>query len=281
MPMLVMSLLFCLTGQLKAQEKNRDLIKDSQLLVNKANQEMEQDLFVSAEAKYRKAASLDPKNNTAKYNMGNAYYSKSKNLEAMRRFKESSEVANTRPQKHQSFHNFGNTLMNEKKYAEAVEIYKNALRNNPEDDETRYNLALAKKMLEKEKNGGGGKDKDKEKEDQDQKDKDQKDEDKKDKGKEKDSDKGEDKEEEKEDGKDKEKEKEGDDKDDKGKPKDKKGDKEQPKDKKKQQQPKPGQLSPQQIKSLLEAMNNEEKKVQNKVNAKKVKGAKTKTEKDW
>ncbi|HAV54019.1 MAG TPA: hypothetical protein DCX41_03680, partial [Aequorivita sp.] len=43
----------------------------------------------------------------------------------------------------------GNTYMNEKKYTEAVEAYKNALRNNPNDDETRYNLALAKDMLEK------------------------------------------------------------------------------------------------------------------------------------
>ena len=52
---------------------------------------------------------------------------------------------------------------------------------------------------------------------------------------------------------------------------------------KEQQQPKPGQgqLSPQQVKSLLEAMKNEENKVQDKINAQKVKGAKVKTDKDW
>ena len=76
-------------------------------------------------------------------------------------------------------------------------------------------------------------------------------------------------------------------KDDKGKPEDKDGDqKDQGKDgdkEKEQQQPKPGQgqLSPQQVKSLLEAMKNEENKVQDKINAQKVKGAKVKTDKDW
>ena len=45
--------------------------------------------------------------------------------------------------------------------------------------------------------------------------------------------------------------------------------------------PKQGQLSPEQVKSLLEAMNNQEKKVQDKINAKKVKGKPVKTKKDW
>ena len=69
--------------------------------------------------------------------------------------------------------------------------------------------------------------------------------------------------------------KEGNENEDKGKP-------EEPKDKKQQQQPtEPGKLSPQQVKNLLEAMNNEEKKVQEKINAKKQKGTKVKPEKDW
>ena len=63
------------------------------------------------------------------------------------------------------------------------------------------------------------------------------------------------------------------------------GDKQQeekPKEEKQQQQPtEPGKLSPQQVKNLLEAMNNEEKKVQDKINAKKQKGTKVKSEKDW
>ncbi len=73
--------------------------------------------------------------------------------------------------------------------------------------------------------------------------------------------------------------------DENGKPKDEEKDNgkgDENKDKQNQNpKPKPGQMSPQQIKNLLEAMQNQEQKVQEKINAKKQKGAKVKTEKDW
>ena len=72
-------------------------------------------------------------------------------------------------EKHKAYHNLGNTFMNDKKYQEAVESYKEALRNNPKDDETRYNLALAKDLLEKNPPQGGGGDDDKEEEDKEKK----------------------------------------------------------------------------------------------------------------
>ena len=53
------------------------------------------------------------------------------------------------------------------------------------------------------------------------------------------------------------------------------------KDKNQKPKPKPGQMSPQQIKNILEAMQNQEQKVQEKMNAEKQKGAKVKTDKDW
>ena len=146
--------------------------------------------------------------------------------------------------------------MNEKDYSGAVEAYKNALRNNPNDDKTRYNYALAKKMLkENPPKDGGGKDKDK--------DKDKKKDDKKDK--------------EKQDQKDKPK----DDKGDKDKPKD--GDKDKKEDPNKGENPQkqPTGANKQRLESLLDAMNNEEKKVQEKVNLQKVKANPNKPEKDW
>ncbi|KAF5410701.1 MAG: hypothetical protein C5S43_04410 [Candidatus Methanocomedens sp.] len=63
--------------------------------------------------------------------------------------------------------------MNEKKYQEAVEAYKNALRSNPKDEETRYNLALAKEMLEDQQKDGGGDDEKENKEDKKDQDKEQ------------------------------------------------------------------------------------------------------------
>ena len=65
-------------------------------------------------------------------------------------------------------------------------------------------------------------------------------------------------------------------KDNNGKPNDEEGDQKNPNQKNQQ-----GKLSPQQVKNLLEAMNNEEKKVQEKMNATKTKGVKIKTDKDW
>jgi Tfp pilus assembly protein PilF len=271
--MVLCTLTFSLNSfaQQLAKEQKKEM-KAAQNYLSEAQQSLQKNKFAPAEADYRKAISLNPKSEVAKYNLGTAYYGKEKNAEAMLRFKQAAQTATDKAEKHKAFHNLGNTFMNEKKYTEAVEAYKNALRNNPNDDETRYNLALAKDMLEKNPPPPQDKnDKDKDKKDQDKKDQ-QDQQDKKDQG-----DKG-DQKDDKDKGDQKEDKKEGDkDKDEKqpDKPKEGEGDKPQ------QQQPVPGQLSPQQVKSLLEAMNNEEKKTQDKINAEKQKGAKVRTDKDW
>ena len=272
---LIAGCLFILVaGPIMSQEKDKErerIQKEALELLSDASLEMEKDNFPGAEAEYRKAIALNPVDETGKYNLGNAYYNEEKNSEAMGRFKQAASIATTKAEKHKAFHNLGNTFMNDAKYQEAVDAYKNALRNNPTDDETRYNLALAKDMLEKNPPQGGGGDDDKEEQDKEN----QENEDKKDEGDNKDEgDKGDEKENEDK-GNEKEDKKEGDDEKDKGKPQDQK-DGDQPK-----QQPVPGKLSPQQVKNLLEAMNNEEKKVQDKINAQKQKGAKVKSKKDW
>ena len=144
--------------------------------------------------------------------------------------------------------------MNEKDYTQAVEAYKNALRNDPTDEESRYNYALAKKMLK------DNPPKDDKKKD-DKKDKDKKD-DKKDGEKDK-----------------KEKDKDKDKKDDKGDQDKQKNDPKQ--DEKGDPKPQPGGISKERLENLLNAVNKEEKKVQDKVNAQKVQGKPVKTEKDW
>src|SRR5690606_18613523 len=269
--LLLCAVLFSLNSFAQPQQTKEQKmeLKAAQNFLSEAQQSLQKEEFPSAEADYRKAISLNPKSETAKYNLGTAYYGKEKNAEAMLRFKQAASTATEKSEKHKAFHNLGNTFMNEKKYSEAVEAYKNALRNNPNDDETRYNLALAKDMLEKNPPPPQDKDDKKDKDEKDEKDKnDQKDQG--DDGDQKDqNDKGDEKD--KKDGKDE--------KDDK-----KEGNPDQPKDegdKPQQQQPVPGQLSQQQVKSLLEAMNNEEKKTQEKINAEKQKGAKVRTDKDW
>ena len=233
------SLLFLGLGGVFAQEKDKTLPK--------ANEEYADNKFVDAEADYRISNSKFPNRAAAPYNLGNAIYKQNQAAEAKFAYAKAIKNTNSRPQKHKAFHNLGNVFMKEKNYTEAVEAYKNALRNEPSDEETRYNYALAKKML-KENPPKDNKDKDK----KDKKDKDKKDQDKKDK---------------KDDNKDKDK-KDGQNKDDKPK------DQEKPK-------PQPGGISKQRLQNLLDAVNNEEKKIQDKVNAEKVKGKPIKTEKDW
>lgn len=277
---------------LSAQQKNKEQLKaerEARDLLNKAEDYLSDDNFPLAEAAYRQAVAKDPNNQVAKYNFGNLYYTKDKVNEAGEKYVSAEETSEDKDLKHRSAHNLGNTFMREKKYQNAVESYKQALRNNPTDDETRYNLALAKSLLEKEENkGGGGNDdkenedqnKDEQKEDQEKKEGDDGEKEESDKGEEReDGDKGDDKENKKDQG-DKEENKD-------GKPKDEKSDEQDGKEgdpkKEKPQQPQQteGQLSPQQIKNLLETMANQEAKVQEKLNAKKANAIKVKTEKDW
>ncbi len=257
-----------------AQEVNKEkqkILKESKEFLSKANYEMENDNFSLAEAAYREAIATNPEEDTGKYNLGVAYYDKEMNDVAMSRFKQAAAVADTKSDKHKVFHNLGNTFMNEKLYKEAVESYKNALRNNPKDEETRYNYALAKELLEEQEKNGGGDDN---KENQEDKQEEEKKENQDNENNKKDKEDGDQKNEQNK-GEEEQDKKEGNENEDKGKP-------EEPKDKKQQQQPtEPGKLSPQQVKNLLEAMNNEEKKVQEKINAKKQKGTKVKPEKDW
>jgi len=192
--------------------------------------------------------------------------------------KQTAKYATTKDEKYRAFHNIGNVLMEDKQCKEAAEAFKNALRNNPTDNETRYNYALAKECAAQQQEQQDQEDKQDENK-EDQKDQEQDKEDKEDKKDQEDENKDE---EPKDDGeKDK---KEGEDqKDEEGDPKDEKEDegKGGEDEKKEQPKPQPGQLSPQQVKNLLEAMNDQEQKVQDKMNAQKTKGTKVQTEKDW
>ncbi|WP_339893364.1 tetratricopeptide repeat protein [uncultured Algibacter sp.] len=264
-----------------AQEENKEqllAVKKANNFVYEGNELIADEDFISAEMEYRKAISERPTTVAGAYNLGTSYF-KSGNLEeSLYRLQQATETATSKSEKHKAFHNIGNILMQNKKCKAAVEAYKNALRNDPSDDETRYNLGVAKICAEEEQ-----KQEDQNKDDK--KDQDKKDENKEDQDKKENKDKEGDNKEDKKDEGDQEKKEGEDEKDEEGKPKDEKKDKGKgDEDKKKEQQkpqPQPGQLSHQQIKNLLEAMNNQEQKVQEKMNAEKQKGVKIKTEKDW
>lgn len=255
-----------LKQQQKLQQKANDLVYD-------ANELLSDDQFVTAEKEYRKAISTEGSNVAGNYNLANSYYEKGSYDEALFRQTEAAKVATNKTERHSAYHNIGNILMKKKMCKEAVEAFKNALRNDPTDDESRYNLVIAKECAEQQQdqqNDENDKDKDKDKEKED------KDEEKKDGDNEEKEDNKDQKDENKDQGEDN--------KEDEGKPKDENKDQKDGQDqqeKPQQPKPQPGQLSPQQIKSLLEAMNNQEQKVQEKLNAEKLKGPKVNTDKDW
>lgn len=130
--------------------------------------------YAKAEQSYRKAAAKDKENTSALYNKANSIYRMQSMNEAVSSYQTALKSAKTKEEKHQVFHNMGNAFMNLKDYANAVEAYKNALRNNPADEQTRYNYALAKKMLqENQDQQNQNNDNKQDQQNQDQKDQDQ------------------------------------------------------------------------------------------------------------
>lgn len=173
------TLLFLLAaGSAFAQKTERDYLRSGNKLYNDS-------LFIKAEVDYRKALELNPKSTDAMFNLGNSLLMQQKAKEAMEQFESASKVEKDKDKLAQIYHNMGVILQSSKQYPQCIEAYKESLRNNPKDDETRYNLALAQKMLKDQQQNQQNQDQNQEQK-QDQKDdkqdqnKDQQDQDKKD-----------------------------------------------------------------------------------------------------
>lgn len=123
-----------------AQKAERDLIR-------KGNRMYNDSVYENAEVNYRKALEINPKSTVAMYNLANTLMQQNKLQEAMEQFVGAAKVEKEKPNLAQIYHNMGVIFQSQKDYAKAIEAYKESLRNNPKDDETRYNLALAQKLL--------------------------------------------------------------------------------------------------------------------------------------
>ena len=217
-------------------------------LIRKGNSQFNKGAFKEAEINYRKSLELNTNSIKGEFNLGDALYSQENYEESAKVFDGIREKITDKNQKSEVYHNLGNSLLESDKYKESIEAYKNALRSNPNDMDTKYNLEYAKQKL-------------KEQEDQ-----------KKDQNKDQNKDKNKDKEDQK---KDQEKKQ---DQQDQKKQEDQKGEQ----DKDNQEQPQSKQISKKDAERMLEALKNEEKKTLEKLKkdqAKNVKGKKV--EKDW
>lgn len=123
-----------------AQKIERDYIRKGNRLFNDS-------VFVDAEVNYRKALEVNPKSTVSMYNLGNTLSQQQKFKDAMEQYVAAGKIEKDKVKLAHIYHNMGVLFQAGKDYAQAVEAYKMSLRNNPKDDETRYNLALAQKML--------------------------------------------------------------------------------------------------------------------------------------
>lgn len=108
---------------------------------------LEQERFAEAEAEFRSALQLKPSSFEAAYNLGTALFRQEKYDEALQQLQATTPFANDDKQRLASlFHNLGNSYLFGQNIDQSIEAYKQALRHNPLDDETRYNLIAAMKL---------------------------------------------------------------------------------------------------------------------------------------
>ena len=233
--LLILSLLISITSF--AQNK-KSFLRDGNTLYTDSS-------YNEAEMQYRKSLEKDQEYFNASFNLADAIYKQERHKEASALFDALKDNAPTNEDLAKVYHNLGNSLVKEGKLDDAIAAYKSALRINPNDNETRHNLALSKQQ----------------KQEQEQQEQENKDEQKEDKEGDK-----------KEEQKDKEQEK-----------KEKNKQQEENKEEQKQNQPeeKKEDMSKEDAEKMLEAIQQQEKNLQEELQKKKFKGKRMKVLKDW
>lgn len=220
--------------------------------VRQGNNEFENANYENSEVLYRKAADLEEKKTyETAFNVGDALYKQEKYEDAINQFNSIADYEISKEEKAKIYHNLGNSLLQSNKLKESIEAYKNALRNNPDDMETKYNLVYAQKKLEEQQQQNQDQNQD-QNNDQDKQDQDQnKDQQNQDQNKDK-----------QDNNKDQQQNKQGQNKD-------------------QQQQQQQQQISKEDAERILQALANDEKNTQEKVKEQQAAAAKVKVEKEW
>lgn len=163
---LIITLLMVYSGFLEAQNESP--------FIRNGNKLYKDGKFKEAEIDYRKAMEKSPKSIKGEYNLGNSLYKQENWEDAGRSYLSSAgkmKADNTNG-KAAAFYNLGNSLFKAEKYDESIEAYKQSLRLNPTDEDTRYNLSYAMRKLQQQQQQQQNKDQNKDKKD-DNKDKQQ------------------------------------------------------------------------------------------------------------
>jgi tetratricopeptide (TPR) repeat protein len=135
----------CVALNLSAQNEKK--------LVRQGNQQYEKKKYSDAEVLYKKALEKEPGSISASYNLGNALYRQEKLEDAAEQYTRMSvEKKLSKNELAMIYHNMGNAYLKQQKILESIEAYKKALKNNPSDLETKYNLSFAQHLLKQQQN---------------------------------------------------------------------------------------------------------------------------------
>ena len=139
---IILFILAILIGIPMFAQQKQSLLREGTKLYNDSS-------YSQAEIKYRKALEKDQDYFKSSFNLADAVYKQERYEEASSLFNALKDNASSKDDLAKVYHNLGNSLAKENKYEKAINAYKNSLRINPTDDETRYNLALTKKNKQK------------------------------------------------------------------------------------------------------------------------------------
>ncbi|MDE6446443.1 MAG: tetratricopeptide repeat protein [Alistipes sp.] len=129
--------------------------------VRRGNRLYDRGDYKGAIERYTQALDKAPECNEALYDLGNALckaemYDKAE--QTMTRA--AADTLRTDAERAEAHYNLGNAQFHQQKYKEALESYRRSLLLNPDDMEAKYNYAYTKKLLEQQQedpnNGGGG-----------------------------------------------------------------------------------------------------------------------------
>lgn len=115
--------------------------------LNKGNDHYRKGEYSQAQDKYNKILEKKSSELKARFNLGDALYKQGKFSESENIFSALTSEAQDVKLKEPSFYNMGNAQFRQENYAGAVQAYEAALKIDPKDEDARYNLALAQKML--------------------------------------------------------------------------------------------------------------------------------------
>ena len=113
-------------------------------MIRQGNKQYRKGNVAEAEVSYRKAVERNERNPQANYNLGNSLMAQRKDSLAINQLEKAAKLETNPLRRAQAYHNMGVICQQHRMFGEAIEAYKEALRNNPTDHETRYNLELCK-----------------------------------------------------------------------------------------------------------------------------------------